>query len=242
MKKLRLFALAAFAAISMSATAQVTYGNDYQYQPEKSSKSSYGYDNESFGTLYLQYNPSQLKTKSHGSSNSESVHGITLGYSHALPLADIPLYLEFGGAVQYFFKSMDYTDYDVDWETGNYSTTKEKAKFSMLAFKIPVNVMYSFNISDAVSIIPYAGVYGRFNILAQQKVGDEKINYFSKDDMGDDFVWKRFQVGWNAGCKFRFAQKFLVGAGYYMDLMKVMSYKEHKTHFQGFDITLGLTF
>jgi hypothetical protein len=64
---------------------------------------------------------------------------------------------------------------------------------------------------------------------------------FSKDDMGD-MAWKRFQVGWNAGCKFRIAQKLTIGAGYYMDLIKIMSYNEHKAHFQGFDITLGLNF
>ncbi len=223
MKKLRLFAVAALAAITMSATAQVTYGNDYQYQPEKSSKSYYGSDNEGFSTLYVQYNPSKLKSKSHGSSSSESVNALSLGYSYSLPLGDIPLYLEFGGAAQWFFKS------------------HEGAKFNMVAVKIPINVMYSFDVSDAVSIQPYAGVYGRVGIIAQEKYEGVKLNYFSKDDMGD-FAWKRFQFGWNAGIKFRFAQKFTVGAGYYMDLMKIMSYNEHKSHFQGFDITLGLNF
>ncbi len=235
MRKLRLFAMAAFAAFCMSATAQVTYGNDYQYQPEK--KSSYAGDNEAFSTLYVQFNPSTIKTKSHGSSDSESCTAFSLGYSYALPLGDIPLYLEFGGAVQWFFKSTDYTDYD----PYSGATINEKQKFNMIALKIPVNVMYSFNVSESFSIQPYAGIYARVNILAKTKVGDESADMFSKDDMGD-IAWKRFQVGWNAGCKFRIAQKLTIGAGYYMDLIKIMSYNEHKTHFQGFDITLGLNF
>lgn len=211
-----------------------------QVVKEKSSKSSS--DVEGFGTLYVQFSPSKIKQKSHGESESSSVNALSLGYSYAMPLGGIPLYLEFGAAAQYFFKSEDYTDYDVDYETGSYKTTSEKAKFSMLSVKIPINIMYSIDVSDAFNIQPYAGVYGRVNILAQTKVGDEKTDHFSKKDMGDDFVWKRFQVGWNAGVKFRIAKKVSIGAGYYMDIMKIMSYKEHKTNFQGIDLTLGLTF
>lgn len=260
MKQFRFLTMAALIAFGTSLCAQNVITLDEmqarkkqeqeQQQPlqqqqqqvvkEKSSKSSS--DVEGFGTLYVQFSPSKIKQKSHGESESSSVNAVSLGYSYAMPLGGIPLYLEFGAAAQYFFKSEDYTDYDVDYETGSYSTKTEKAKFSMLSVKIPINIMYSIDVSDAFSIQPYAGVYGRVNILAQTKIGSEKADHFSKDDMGENFVWKRFQVGWNAGVKFRIAQKVSIGAGYYMDIMKIMSYKEHKTNFQGFDITLGLTF
>ena len=139
---------------------------------------------------------------------------------------------------------MSYYDYDDYYDYYDYygyddfgGSSHEKAKFSMLSIKIPVTAMYSFNVSDAVSILPYAGLYGRVNVLAQTKVGDSKVDYFSKDDMGDD-TWSRFQLGVNFGCKFRFAQKFIVGGGYYTDLTKITDY----TTFRGWDITLGLTF
>lgn len=224
-----------------------------QVVKEKSSKSSS--DVEGFGTLYVQYSPSKMKSKDHSSSGSTNVNAVSLGYSYAMPLGGIPLYLEFGAAAQYFFKSENetYDDYDIDYETGEYSRTtiKAKAKFSMLSVKIPINIMYSIDISDAFSIQPYAGVYGRINIFAKQKyeAGGESETYdmFNKSDIKElsgkeDFVWKRFQVGWNAGVKFRIAKKVSIGAGYYMDIMKIMSYKEHKTNFQGIDLTLGLTF
>ena len=124
-----------------------------QVVKEKSSKSSS--DVEGFGTLYVQFSPSKIKQKSHGSSESSSVNAVSLGYSYAMPLGGIPLYLEFGAAAQYFFKSDDYTDYDVDYETGSYSTKTEKAKFSMLSVKIPINIMYSIDVSDAFSIPTY---------------------------------------------------------------------------------------
>ena len=106
----------------------------------------------------------------------------------------------------------------------------------MIAVKIPIDVMYSFDVSDAVSIQPYAGIYGRFNIMAKTKYDGETIDMFKKEDVGDP--WKRFQLGWQAGCKFRFAHKITVGAGYYMDFMKITDH----TTVQGFDITLGLNF
>lgn len=246
MKQFRFLTMAALIAFGTAVCAQNVITLDemqarkkqQQQQPqqqqvvqEKASYSS-GSDVQGFGTLFVQYSPSSLKSKEHDVSVSQSVNVLSLGYTYAQPLGGIPLYLEFGAAAQWYFK---------------YKTEDgAKDKFNMIAIKIPVNVMYSFDISDAFSIMPYAGVYGRVNILAKEKVtydGEtiEDVDYFDKDKQGD-FAWKRFQLGFDAGCKFRFAQKFAVGVGYYMDLMKVMSYKKHKSNFQGFDISLGFTF
>lgn len=246
MKQFRFLAMAALIAFGTSVCAQNVITLDEmqarkQQQPQQQAvqqKASYSSasDNEGFGTLFLQYNPSQIHASYKGNSSNSSVNAFTLGFTYALPLGGIPLYLEFGAAAQYFFKSEDIDYYDYDDYYG-YSSSHEKAKFSMFSIKIPVNVMYSFDVSDAVSIIPYAGLYGRVNVLAQTKVGDEKANHFSKDDMGDD-TWKRFQLGANLGCKARFAKKFAVGIGYYMDITKITDY----TTFRGWDITLGFTF
>lgn len=150
MKKLRFLALAAMAAFAMSVSAQVTYGNDYQYKP--TSGTLYGADNESFGLFYAQYNLTTAHTTvtNHDSENT-SLNGVTLGYSHFIPLGDIPLFLSVGAAAQWFFKSED----------GH--------KMNMISAKIPVNLMYSFQVSDNFRIEPYAGIYGRINIWGQEK-------------------------------------------------------------------------
>ncbi len=227
MKQLRLFAVAAMAAISMSAMAQVTYGYDHEYKP--TSSTIYGSDNEAFGLFYVQYSPSKwnFKSKNHGSTetDTENINVLSLGYSHFIPLGDIPLFLAPGAAVQWFFSS----------NHGN--------KTNMISVKIPVNLMYSIQVSDAFRIEPYAGVYGRFNIWGEIK-GDsgEKINLF--DSELDDYAGKRFQLGWNAGLNFRITDAFTIGAGYYMDLLKFVSaeHNEHKytEHFSGFEFTLGV--
>jgi opacity protein-like surface antigen len=224
MKKLRFLALAAMAAFAVSVSAQVTYGNDYQYKP--TSGTLYGSDNESFGLFYAQYNLTTAHTTvtNHDSENT-SLNGVTLGYSHFIPLGDIPLFLSPGAAVQWFFKS------------------KDGHKTNMISAKIPVNLVYSFQVSDNFRIEPYAGIYGRINIWGQEKVGDESANILSSDDFGDA-ACKRFQLGWNAGVQFRITEAFTIGAGYFMDLMKLQNYSSGKhdinTNFQGFDFTLGI--
>lgn len=274
MKQFRFLTMAALIAFGTAVCAQNVITLDemqarkkqQQQQPqqqqvvqEKVSYSSSS-DNEAFGTFFLQYNPtwmySKMSSGSFSASNTELIHGFSLGYLESIPLGDIPLYIEFGGAVQYFFKSKDlknsgydYSDYD--WDEYLYDdfggSSNHKQKFTMLSLKIPVDVMYSFDVSDGFSIQPYAGIYTRINIIGKEKIGDESINIFSKDDMGDDGAYNRFQVGLQAGCKFRIGQKFTAGIGYYRDIApKLFNYSEHGAKssviFHGLDITLGLNF
>ena len=191
--------LAAFAAVSMSVSAQ-----------------------EAFQTFYLQYNPSWQKYSHNSYTLSTSYNELSLGYSYAMPVASFPLYVEFGGAVQWAFKSEDNDGYDT---TSN-----------LIAAKIPVNALYGIQVSDAITILPYAGPYFRFNILGKNKVKhggqSETTDWFSDGDA------KRFQIGLNAGCRVNIKDTFFAGVGYYYDLMKI---QEH-THFEGIDITIGLLF
>lgn len=191
MKKIRTIVLAAFAALSMSASAQ-----------------------EPFATFYLQYNPTQFHHKEiYGADTKDYFNQVAIGYNYATPLFGIPLYLEFGGAFQYSFKSGD------------------GYKVNMLAGKIPVNLLYSFDVSESVRIQPYAGTYGRFNFLAKTKPDEEEaINWFDSPQDG-----KRFQMGLQGGIKFVFSD-VVIGGGYYYDLMNIMS----DSHFEGFEITIGM--
>lgn len=218
-----MIALAAMAAFAVSASAQV-YGYDHQYKP--TSGTLYGSDNEDFGLFYAQYNAvTQHMTVTNHDSENTSFNGITLGYSHFIPLGDIPLFLSPGAAVQWFFKS------------------KDGYKTNMISLKIPINLMYSFQVSDNFRIEPYAGIYGRINIWGEDKYQSQSANIFDSDKYGDEAA-KRFQLGWNAGLNFRITDAITIGGGYFMDLLKFQSYSsgkhDIKTNFQGFDITLGI--
>lgn len=192
MKKLRLITLTAFAAICMSVSAQ-----------------------EPFATFYGQYNLSYLKSSHDSDSHKENFNEVTLGYNYATPLFSIPLYLEFGGAVQWAFKSED------------------EAKTNILALKAPVNLLFSINISDDFKILPYGGFYGRANLLAKTKPNESKsINWFKSDY----FNAKRFQVGVNGGVKFMIGETVVIGAGYYRDLTDIAD----DIYFEGWDFTIGM--
>ena len=173
---------------------------------------------EPFGTVYLQYNPSWQKYSHNSYTVSTTYNELSLGYSYAMPVASFPLYVEFGGAVQWAFKS------------------ENDQKSNLLAVKVPVNALYGIQVSDAITILPYAGPYFRFNILGKTK--DEHGNHSETYDWFSDGDAKRFQIGLNAGCRVNIKDTFFAGVGYYYDLMKI---QEH-THFEGIDITIGLLF
>ena len=106
MKKIRTIVLAAFAALSMSASAQ-----------------------EPFATFYLQYNPTQFHHKEiYGADTKDYFNQVAIGYNYATPLFGIPLYLEFGGAFQYSFKSGD--GYKVNMLAGKIPVAAQDAELS----------------------------------------------------------------------------------------------------------------
>ena len=170
-----------------------------------------------FQTFYLQYSPASEKYSHDGYSVSTSFNQLALGYSYGMPIMDaVPLCVEFGGRVEWAFKSED------------------GAKSNLVAFKVPINAVYTFNISDAFSIQPYAGPFFRFNIIGKTKYDghDDSYDWFSDGDC------KRFQIGLAAGARFCFSETFFAGVGYSYDLMKIQNH----THFEGVEITAGLLF
>ena len=128
-------------------------------------------DNSDWNTIYAEWNPGSINNKDKSSKydpTDGSFNGFSLGYTHAFSLsANIPIYLETGVAGQYAFKS--YTEEDEDgWEL----------KYSLLSLKVPVNVMYKFNLNEIVSIIPFFGISTRGNLIGKVK----EIEPYDEDD------------------------------------------------------------
>lgn len=216
-------------SFALNATAQFS-NNGY-------SSSVTVQDNSDWNTIYAEWNPGSINYK-HKSSKYDytdgSFNGFSLGYSHAFSLsANIPIYLETGVAGQYAFKS--YTEDDEDgWEL----------KHSLLSLKVPVNVMYKFNLNEIVSIIPFFGISIRGNLIGKIKEiepydEDETYDLFDKKDMeGSDYTWKRFQIGWQIGLKARLGEKFIIGGSYGTDFNEIV--KDYKIHTGA--ICIGYTF
>ncbi len=201
MNRIKVFMMLAFAAVCTSVNAQ-----------------------ESFSTIYAQYNIANMKSSTDEHSESTSMTSFSIGYSYNISVSpDIPFYVEVGTGLQYWTKS------------------KDDHTSNMLALKVPVNAVYAIPVSDSFSIEPYAGLFARFNILATSKHNGETTNMFSKDDVGEHTA-NRFQFGFQAGVRARINESFLIGAGYCMDLNPFQEVHGIKTKMNSIDITLGYCF
>lgn len=258
MKKIKFFAVAAFLAVATSASAQ------FSNSGTKSSSTS-GISTDGWSSVWVEWNPSTMKIDRDNVDN-ESFTGFSLGYSQAFGItAGTPLFLEVGLGIQYSFKTRDMAE-ELDLDDDDLEYVDPKAKFNLLSAKIPVNLMYAFQIpNSSVTLMPFAGVNLRYNISGKQKMEwnfddeiidymedeygrdwredlgfeEEDINLFDKKDMGGEKnTWKRFQLGWHIGAKARISDKYLIGLSYGTDFSELSK----KTKIATTSITLGYIF
>lgn len=224
----KFFILAAMAVACASASAQ--------FLGSAASSSASTVNTDGWSTIYLQYNPMTFDADGEGLDFT----GFTLGYNKAISVSSsIPLFVEVGGAICYAYWSEDGI-YDEDVEV----------KINMWSLKVPISLTYDWQVSNKVSILPYAGLTFRYNLIGKYKeeysgeydcYGDESddgdLNLFDDDDMNGD-AWKRFQIGWQIGVNAKFNNKFLVGISYGSDFSEITDDCKFKTT----SITLGLCF
>lgn len=239
MKKVKLILSVCLAACSLNMFAQFS----------NSSKSSTSVSSDGWNTIYLQWNPSHL---SPNKGDSQSFNGFSIGYNHAFSLTQsIPLYLETGLGFQYstYKEDGEFIFYDPYDDDTYYLDGSQK--FNMFSFKVPLHVLYKFDITNSpISIEPYAGLNMRFNLSAKMKISDleddyyeydyeEDIDLFDKKDMGSSSAtWKRFQVGWEIGARVKYNNKLSLGVSYGQDFSEIAK----KTHIHTTTLSLGYCF
>lgn len=129
--------------------------------------------------------------------------------ANALNQFDLPLFLEYGASV-YWMK------YD-EWHGYHLPTTDavSEADYNILSFRIPVNLLYRFNITEKWTLTPYAGVNGSTFIFANRKSSytdnTGKTRHFSsllsKEDYGD-YAYNRLGLGAQGGLRVGFKDYF----------------------------------
>ena len=179
-----------------------------------------------WNSFYVQYNPMKLVIDYSGVDDMDFT-GFTVGYNKFISVAGAtPLYIEVGGALNAAF----YSESEGDAE----------AKLTVVSAKVPASLTYKWQVSDALSILPYGGLYARLNIVATEKdddgYDDETYNLFDKKDMGSsDATWKRFQLGYQIGVNVMFNDKWYLGLAYATDLSEIAKKRKFSTP----AITLG---
>lgn len=180
-----------------------------------------------WSSVYVQYNPMKLVIDYSG-ADDWNFSGFTVGYNKAISVAgSTPIFIEVGGALSAAFHSESEGDKEVS--------------HTFVTAKVPASLTYKWQVSDAVSILPYSGLYARFNVIGTEKYDDgyddKTISLFDKKDMGSsDATWKRFQLGYQIGVNVMFRDKWYLGLAYANDFSEVAKKRKFSTS----AITFGL--
>lgn len=142
------------------------------------------------------------------SDTDMSTNGFGVEYTRGFGLsADKPLFLEAGLKATFGFWSKKFEDIE--------------SKFSTVSLNLPVNVTYSFPLSEKWSLSPYTGLNFRYRCSAKstyKEDGEEESESWFDGDNGAN----RFQMGWNIGARVNYGAIGL-GVGYTLDFIKFHS-------------------
>jgi hypothetical protein len=173
-------------------------------------------DNSGWNTIYVEWNPSSFhggggyRFYNNGEGNgSTGFSGFSLGFSRSISLSSaIPVFIEPAIALQYSTKKEGYFNY--------YDEYRTSARLNLISIKVPVNFIYKYDFSSyPVSLMPFAGINLRVN--AWGEINDDGDH----EDLFDEYEFKRFQIGWQAGIKARISDKFIVGGSFGTDFNEI---------------------
>lgn len=264
--KIKFLALAAAMMISTTSFAQ--------FSQSKSSSSSSNEISKGWNSLYVQYNSigtsyslssfnnkyedygDEYQKAIDNSGLSDKLNAFTIGYNRAINVVpSIPLYVEFGAALQYAF----YSDEASNEDKGSYYTSKYTVKYTghILTAKVPVSLLYHIAIPNSdFAFEPFAGVDFKYNISGSGKQKEtEEYSYRGNDPEIDEETTKidnffdkkkcdghpanRFQAGWHVGANFVYKKAF-IGISYGQDFSKF--HDDIDLKFNTLSATLGCRF
>ena len=215
MNKNIFFAMACMACIVLNASAQFS---------NSGGNSATVSDNSGWNTIYVEWNPSSFhagggyRYYNNGEGNgSTGFSGFSLGFSRSIGLSSAtPIYLEPAVALQYSTKKEGYFNYYDEYNTS--------ARLKLISIKVPINFIYKYDFSSTpVSLMPFAGITMRGNVWGEINDDGDHDDLFD-----DDYGWKRFQIGWQAGVKARINHRFIIGGSFGTDFNDIV--KKIKVH------------
>ncbi|MEE3416260.1 MAG: outer membrane beta-barrel protein [Prevotella sp.] len=246
MKQIKFLVIVAALMVCSIASAQFT-------RSSRSGSSSLNTDG--WQSIFIMYSPTTLSTSItqknvKKQSLDSNLTGLTFGYNKAFSVSkNIPLFVKVGGELKYSYGK----------ENEEIDRVKCDVKYSFFSVKVPTSVVYDISIANNIDILPYAGVYFRYNISHKEKLtlNDDYYYYDSSEKYEMDLFDKinRFQVGWHIGADVMFNRKFYAGVGYSSDITKFcdddynynddgydyISY-HYKADSHAINITLGFVF
>ena len=144
--------------------------------------------------------------------------------------SNMPLFLEVGP--------------ELSWVTGKLKDGEwldfDDCKYNQISVSIPVNIGYKIQATDDISVFPYVGLKGKFNLTENMSwKGDQSESLFDDHIFdSEETPGRRLQAGWQIGCGFNI-NKFHVGLSYNADLSN-FAYSEYEDHYYDESETISL--
>lgn len=220
MKFLKSMMTGVFMALSVCAYAQFANSGSSGSDFSLSSVSTDDYSRFQLG--YVISTP-----KYDGESADDSYKGVSVGILYGKNLNEsMPLFLEYG--------------VNLTWLNYNDDEDGESYKHNILNLAVPINLAYKIGLTDNISLVPYAGINFKGNLVSKVKEEwndeSESYSYFDKDDVGSDAQWNRFQLGGQVGVGINIKQLY-IGYQFQGDFMELSKKYKMPTN----SIVLGIT-
>lgn len=207
---LRLLVGVAFVVYSaQSAHAQYIGGDsdveDWQLYDEEEEDSTEKPRHKEWKNLaYVRYSPAQYTFPSH--TPHINMQEIAAGWARSIQVADsIPIFVEVGAELKYTFTPNE--------------IVHTNAKYSLLTFRIPVNVTYKLYLSRTrnIALVPQAGIHFRAIAMGKEDINGKKENIFKEDNKNQTSCeWERCQLGWQVGLRLQM-ERYFIGTSYGRD-------------------------
>lgn len=186
---------------------------------------------EGWNMVYVQFAPTREQSTYYLSGQdlkgNLNLTGLVFGYAHVSNVtSSLPLYVQVGGELKYSFNK------------------KKNHDDAFLSLKVPVSLTYNVPLTDRFNLLPFAGIYGRYNVSGTSKDANGRdVNLFEKPtETSAQVAYERFQLGWQAGCNLLYRQRYLIGASYSRDISKLVLTADTKYTTFAFNFSVGLIF
>lgn len=183
MKSIKFYLSLTLFAIASTSSAQFVNSNE---NPSSSVKATRQADTEGWSRIAISYNPTTIFIDEKGADNL-NLTGFSLGYTKGISISkQLPLFVEAGINAQFALKKFDSEDAEDAGLISNIEGYEVENKITTMNLNIPVNLAYKFNAGN-VSIVPYAGINFKINILGKTKYSledpdDLKNSYYEDEE------------------------------------------------------------
>ncbi|MCH5179126.1 MAG: hypothetical protein J1F13_05520 [Prevotellaceae bacterium] len=120
--------------------------------------------------------------------------------SHTFGFSKHFRFMEYGAALSYRYSDELYRNVYSGWSGYYYSG--DGVSSNIVSLKVPVNFMLNINLGSHVTLVPYAGINGRFNLYGHVSGVDDVFDIDYPENLYNDDL-DRFQLGWQAGWNLR---------------------------------------